>query len=203
MRGHRPIDHPTAASVDHYNRQVQEVRLAQYIGDIGPPQPVGGLDGEVALDLIGRRASVADSHGGTNALASALPREACRSHQHGHALGGDALAVIVQLSVNPWSTIGGPRMLMNRPYPGGERPVSDGSRRWRPSPPRIVAAAGDPEKSARHSHSEHGLLSKPRSRAARELTGLRSGTSAINRDRRHCGASSEKIHASTHDGCTE
>jgi hypothetical protein len=66
---HRPAHDPATERIEH-DRQIEEAGPSRNIGDIGHPQPIGRIRGEVAVDQIGR-VSRSIPHGRDRALATA------------------------------------------------------------------------------------------------------------------------------------
>ena len=61
MRGHRPADHPASEHIDHDGEE-HEAGPGRHTGDVGDPQPVGGVGFEAMLDEVrtGQRPAPAD-----------------------------------------------------------------------------------------------------------------------------------------------
>ncbi len=72
VAGHRPIDNGPAEGVEH-DGVIEEPRPGRDVGDIGNPQPVGCIRGELPLDQVRRRPGAAVASCCADTLASLTP----------------------------------------------------------------------------------------------------------------------------------
>jgi hypothetical protein len=95
---HRPADDAAAERIE-CDCQIEEAGPRRNVGDIGHPQHVRALGGEVALDQIGGLSgAVANRRGDEPAAADA--NKACLAHQTRDALFADVDAIGLELGMD-------------------------------------------------------------------------------------------------------
>src|SRR5579863_2902016 len=158
MSCHRPADNSAAESIE-YHRQVKKSGPSRDVGDIGDPQAIGRRGAEVAFDQIRRRSRVTIPHGGGYPWAPADAVKTRGLHQSRYPLAADVKSFGGQFRMNPRSSIGGARVLMNGRDPRAQCGIHSGARRRWPREARIVATGGDAQYTAHGNNGVHGLVS--------------------------------------------
>ena len=136
---HRPADDPAAERIEH-NRQIEEAAPRWNIRDIGHPQPIGLIRGEIAVDEIGRLARPIP-HGRDGALATAHADQTSVQHQPSNTFATDTNAGFRKINLETRCSIGAFRRGVRRADFRGQRGVHQGTRRGRPLHPRVIAAS--------------------------------------------------------------
>ena len=116
------------------------LRASATFGDIGHPQPIGLIRGEIAVDEIGRLARPIP-HGRDGALATAHADQTSVQHQPGNPFATDTNAGFRKINLETRCSIGAFRRGVRRADFRGQRGVHQGTRRGRPLPPRVIAAS--------------------------------------------------------------
>jgi hypothetical protein len=129
--------------------QVEGAVAGGVLGDVGAPQPVGGVGDEPTVHQV-----VVDRRGWpVAALLAAMAQagDACFAHQPGHAF---ATATQTQpepeFGVHPWGPIGAPRVAVHLEDGVGQPGVVDIAGRGRSVPPLVVARPGHLQHPAGH-----------------------------------------------------
>ena len=114
MVGHGPPDHLTAEHIEH-DGQEPEPGPGRHVGDIGDPDAVRCIGGELAFDPVRSRTAATVRARGARAPAPAHPGQDGLTHQPSHALATDPAAAPVQFGMDPRHPIGAPRSLVDGP----------------------------------------------------------------------------------------
>src|ERR1700674_967361 len=157
MSFHRPADDSTAESIE-YHRQVKKSGPGRDVSDVGDPQSIGRRGDEVSFNQVRRRSRVPLPRGGGYPGAPADAAKARVSHQPCYPLAADVNSFGGQFRMNPRSSIGGARALMNGRDPRAQYGIRSGARRRWPREPRVVAAGGDAQYAAHGNNGVHGLV---------------------------------------------
>ena len=144
--GHRPADDAAAKGVEH-DGEVDKARPGRDVGNVGDPQPVRRLRGEVALDQVGRLTTIALDRGGDE-LASAHTGKTGLRHQPGDTLAANMDPLGRQFGMNPRCAIGAARARMRGADLGHQRRVRPCPPRRLAFRPRVIAAGGDTQQPA-------------------------------------------------------
>jgi hypothetical protein len=115
MRLHSPADDPAAERVEH-DSEIQEAGRRRDIGDVGNPELIAAIGGEVAVHQVRRGALVAIPPRGDDATAAADADNACRPHQPGNPLPADCPTFGTQLGMKSRGPIGAARDSMDRAH---------------------------------------------------------------------------------------
>ena len=153
-RRHRPADDAAAERIE-CDCQIEEAGPRRNVGDIGHPQHVRALGGEVALDQIGGLSrAVANRRG--DELAAADAGNTCLAHQTSDALLAEVDAIGLQLGMDarrPVRAFGG---RVDRANALDQHGIILGASRQRPLRPRIIPAGGDAQHAAQRGHRVDG-----------------------------------------------
>ena len=136
----------------------EETRPGRDVSDIGDPQAIGRRGDEVSFNQVRRRSGFTIPHGGGYPWTPADAVKAGGLHQSRYPLAADVKSFGGQFRMNPRSSIGGARVLMNSRDPHTDCGVRPGARRRRPREPRVVAAGGDAQYAAHGNNGVHGLV---------------------------------------------
>src|SRR6266540_5031879 len=157
VRSHGPSDDLATPHIEH-NREIEEPHPRRHVSDIGNPQGVRPIGGEVPIDQIGSGSSRPVPSRRHRRLP---PTDSCQSgffHQASDPLPPDARSLVLQLRVNARRSVGLARTVVNRSYPllklfVFSLPYGDHS-----PAPRVIAAGGDFQHTAHRADRKHGLV---------------------------------------------
>src|SRR5271165_2121944 len=157
MIGHRPADDAPAVSVKH-DREIQEACPGRDVGDVGNPELVGPLGGELPIDEIGRWPCIAIANRCRRRFAPRSSVNTTFSHQPRNTLSGYRNTFIAKVRMNAWTTIRRPRFAKQCFDSIAKKQIALTTRRGRTLAPCIVAARGDFEYAAEHRDRVRGLI---------------------------------------------
>ena len=153
-RRHRPADDAPAKRIE-CDRQIEKAGPRWNVRDIGHPQHVRALRGEVALDQVGRL-SRAVANGRGDELAAADAGNTSLAHQTRDALLADVEAIGLELGMDarrPVRAFGG---RVDRANALDQHCIVLGAPRPRPLRPRVIPAGGDAQHMAQRGHRVDG-----------------------------------------------
>ena len=157
MGQHRPPDDASAEGI-HTHGQVEKTRSRWHVGDVGHPEFVRSLGGEVALDEIRRARRLTASYRCTRAFAAADTFHACCSHQTSDSLARDGLASLFLLGMDARCSVGAIALRVDRADLGRQGGVSLTPGRWNAVAVGVETAAREAEHAAHRLDRKYGLI---------------------------------------------
>ena len=155
---HRPADDLAAPGVEH-DGQVEEPDRGWHIRDVGDPQPVRAIRGEVAIDQVRCRTALFVTTGcDRTAMAMAGAGQPRSPHQASDPLAAVLLAAGPQFSVHSRCTVGLARPRMDALHAREQHRVGLGTHRRRPLQPGMEACLRHAEHTCHGGDREAGLV---------------------------------------------
>jgi hypothetical protein len=153
-RCHRPADDAPAKRIE-CDRQIEKAGPRRNVGDVGHPQQVRALGGEVALNQVGRLPRpLANRRGDEPAAADA--GKTGPAHQTRDALLADVDAIGLELGMDAGRPIDASRGRMDRANALDQHCIVLAAPRQRPLRPRVIPAGGDAQHAALRGHRVDG-----------------------------------------------
>ena len=190
VSSHRPADDTAAPGVEDHGK-IEKPHPGGYVRDIGHPQLVGALCGEVALHQVGSGLGLPVLARGARALAPADASQVRGTHQALNALMVDGVATLIELDGHAGHPVGPTRPGVDLADPLDQGRIAQGPWRELTLTPRVVATGGNTQDTA---HSGDGIPGLVIAHESEDLDGFESASRAnqvaafdkISRSMRNC-----------------
>ena len=156
MRRCEAIAQPTTRRLQaaHDDGQIQEACPRWDVGDVGDPEFIGCSCREVAVYEILDDGAIVAAPCRAGFATTTNASQARQAHETRNSLGTDPRALVGQLSVDTWTTIGLTRPSVDLPDPLRQDGVGHLSLRRRSMTPSVVAAGRDTQHLAQGGHGK-------------------------------------------------